>query len=412
VPVLRHIGLLATCRAEGGQGAIHPIPEGALAFRDGVITWVGPEAALPASADDGQSWDAEGCLVIPGLIDCHTHLAFGGWRADEFVRRVRGESYAAIAAAGGGIAATVARTRALDEAALLARCRRFAAEMVALGVTCIEAKSGYGLDRDTECRLLRVYRTLDESGPLRVVATYLGAHVAPRDQPRAAYLDLVEQMIREVAGQGLARFCDVFVDEGAFTVDEGRRLLRAARAAGLLPKLHADQLTDTGAAALAAEVGAISADHLEQASPEGIAALARAGVVAVSLPLAGLYLGQPPLPARALVDAGVAVAVATDFNPGSAPSFHLPLALTLACLRERLTPAEALKGATLVAARALALEAERGSLEPGKSASFAVIDAPDVEHWLYHFRANACRLTAVDGVRRAAAEKTSIDLAP
>jgi imidazolonepropionase len=400
MPVLRHIGLLATCRAPGGQGELHLVPQAALAFREGRVTWVGAERDLPASADDGESWDAAGALVIPGLIDSHTHLAFGGWRADEFVRRLRGESYLQIAAAGGGINATVARTRALDDAELLARCRRFAGEMVALGVTCIEAKSGYGLDRDTERRILRAYQALDQTGPLRVVSTYLGAHVVPRGQPRGEYLALVEEMIAEVARDGLARFCDVFVDEGAFTVDEARRLFAAARAAGLRPKLHADQLTDTGAAALAAEVGAVSADHLEQTGPAGIAALARAGVVAVSLPLAALYLDHPPLPARALIDAGVPVAVATDFNPGSAPSAHLPLALTVACVRQRMTPAEALKGATLQAARALALDAQRGSLEPGKSASFAAIDAPDVDHWLYHFRANACLLTVVDGVQR------------
>jgi imidazolonepropionase len=403
MPVVRNIRLLATCRGEGAQGDLHAVADAALAFRGDRITWVGRGHELPASLDDGDAWDAGGALVVPGLIDCHTHLAFGGWRADEFVRRIRGESYAQIAASGGGIAATVARTRGLDEEALLARARGFATEMAALGVTCVEAKSGYGLDRDTERRLLGVYRTLDASGPVRVVATYLGAHVVPRGEDRARYLALVEQMIGEVARDGLARFCDVFVDEGAFTIDEARRLLGAGRAAGLLPKLHADQLTDTGAAALAAEVGAVSADHLEQVGPAGIAALARAGVVAVSLPLAALYLDQAALPARALIDAGVPVAVASDFNPGSAPSGHLPLALTLACVRQRMTPAEALKGATLHAARALALEGERGSLEPGKSASFALIDAPDVDHWLYHFRANACLLTVVDGAARAGA---------
>ncbi|HXU79997.1 MAG TPA: amidohydrolase family protein, partial [Polyangia bacterium] len=271
------------------------------------------------------------------------------------------------------------------------------AEMAALGVTCVEAKSGYGLDRETEKRILRAYRALDAAGPLRLVPTYLGAHVVPKGIARPDYLALVEAMIGEVAAEGLARFCDVFVDEGAFTVDEARRLFAAARTAGLLPKLHADQLTDVGASALAAEVGAVSADHLEQIGPAGIAALARAGVVAVSLPIAALYLRQAPLAARALVDAGVPVAVATDFNPGTAPSAHLPLALTLACVQQGLTPAEALKGATQVAARALGVEDRRGSLVPGRSASFAVIDAPDVDHWLYHFRANACRRTVVDG---------------
>jgi imidazolonepropionase len=398
VPVLRHIGLLATCRGEGAQGELHAIRDAALAWRDGTIRWVGPARDLPASEEDGDARDAGGGLVVPGLIDCHTHLAFGGWRADEFARRLSGESYEEIARQGGGIASTVAKTRALDEAALRARCRGFLAEMASLGVTCVEAKSGYGLDRDTELAILRAYRALDESGPLRVVSTYLGAHVVPRGVPRAEYLALVSgEMIPEIARAGLARFCDVFVDEGAFTVEEARQIFAAARAAGLRPKLHADQLTDTGAAALAAEVGAVSADHLERVGPAGIAALARAGVVAVSLPIAALHLRQAPLPARALIDAGVPVAVSTDFNPGTAPSFHLPLAMTLACVQQRMTPAEALKGATQIAARALALDGERGALVPGQSASFAVIDAPDVEHWLYHFRANACRLTVVDG---------------
>jgi imidazolonepropionase len=273
--------------------------------------------------------------------------------------------------------------------------------MVALGVTCVEAKSGYGLDTDTELSLLAAYRMLDRRGLARVVPTYLGAHVVPAEfrARRAEYVALlVDQMIPRVAREGLARFVDAFVDDGAFTVDEARAILGAARAAGLRTKLHADQLTDAGAAALAAEVGAVSADHLEQVTPAGIKALAQAGVVAVSLPLAALYLGKPPLPARALLAAGVPVAVATDFNPGTAPSFHLPLALTLACVRDRMTPAEAFKGATLVAARALALDGDIGSLEPGKAADFAIIDAPDIEHWLYHFRPNACLLTVHDGV--------------
>jgi imidazolonepropionase len=394
MPVLRNIGVLAPVAGE-------PFPDAALAFTAGRITWLGPERELPAWADDGSPWDAQGGLVIPGLIDCHTHLGFGGWRAGEFVRRLRGESYAQIAAAGGGIASTVAQTRGLDEEALLARCRGFLREMLALGVTCVEAKSGYGLDRETELRLLRAYRRLDGEG-VRVVGTYLGAHVVPpeyRDR-REEYLTLCQEMIAEVGREKLARFCDVFVEAGAFSAGEARRLFAAARAAGLRPKLHADQLSDGGGAALAAEVGAVSADHLEHASPAGIAALAAAGVVAVSLPLATLYLDHPPLRARALLDAGVAVAVSTDFNPGTAPSAHLPLAMMVACVAQRMTPAESLAGATLVAARALALDAERGSLEPGKSASFAVLDAPSVEHWLYHFRANACRMTVIDGVRR------------
>jgi imidazolonepropionase len=215
---------------------------------------------------------------------------------------------------------------------------------------------------------------------------------------RPAYVDLiVERMIPEFAAEGLAACCDVFVEESAFSVEEARRILLAGRQVGLAPKLHADQLTAGGGAELAAEVGALSADHLECVTPGGIAALRRAGVVAVSLPLATLYLNQRPMPARSLIEAGVAVAVATDFNPGSAPSYHLPLALTLACTLQRMTPAEALKGATVYAARAVAREAEIGSLEPGKAADFALIDAPDVNHWLYHFRPNACRATFIAG---------------
>jgi imidazolonepropionase len=272
--------------------------------------------------------------------------------------------------------------------------------MLRLGVTTAECKSGYGLDREHELALLRVYRTLAASQPIRIVPTFLGAHVVPPEfrSDRAGYLALlIDDLVPFIARERLAAFCDVFVERSAFTVDEARRLLRAARAAGLGAKLHADQLSQGGGAELAAEVGAVSADHLECASEAGIAAMARAGVVAVSLPLASLYLGQGAVPARRWIEAGAAVAVATDFIPGSAPSYHLPFALTLACTLQRMTPAEALKGATVIAARAVGLEARVGSLEPGKAADFAVIDAPDVNQWLYQLRPNACRATVVAG---------------
>jgi imidazolonepropionase len=234
---------------------------------------------------------------------------------------------------------------------------------------------------------------------VRLVPTFLGAHVVPPEfrDDRAGYLALLESLLPMIAAEELARFCDVFVEQSAFSPDEARRLLRAAERHGLGAKLHADQLSAGGGAELAAEVGAVSADHLECASPQGIEAMARAGVVAVSLPLASLYLGQTPFAARRWISAGVPVAVATDFNPGSAPSYHLPLALTLACTLQRMTPAEALKGATRYAARAVGLEDRVGSLEPGKVADIAVLDSPDVSHWLYHFRPNACRLTIAAG---------------
>jgi imidazolonepropionase len=416
VKLLDNIAQLATCRAEGGQGEIHLIEDAAMVWSGATIRWVGPRRELPAEYGTAERFDAGGGLVIPGLIDCHTHLAFGGWRADEFVQRIEGASYLEIARADGGIARTVRLTREAGAEALYQRARGFVREMVSLGVTTIECKSGYGLDREHELELLRVYRRLADTEPVRIVPTFLGAHVVPpeyRDRREAYVALLVDQLIPEIGAERLASACDVFVEESAFTVEEARRILLAGRNAGLAPRLHADQLTSCGGAELAAEIGALSADHLEQISEQGIAALARTGVVAVSLPIASLYLGQPPMPARRLIEAGVGVAVATDFNPGSAPSYHLPLAMTLACALQRMTPAESLKGATFYAAKALGLEQRVGSLERGKAADFAVVDAPDVETWLYHLRPNACRLTAGAGrvIWRAASTSGKRELA-
>lgn len=398
--LLRNIGLLATCRAEGGQGDLHAIPSAAVAWERGRFRWAGPEAELPAEFSAAEVLDAGGRLVVPGLVDCHTHLAFAGWRGDEFVQRIQGHTYLEIARAGGGIMSTVRATRAATEEELLALAGARLEAMRRLGVTTVECKSGYGLDEETELRLLRVYRRLGEVGPTRIVATFLGAHVVPTEyrERRGEYLAfLAERLIPAIAREKLAACCDVFVEETAFSVEEARAILLAGKAIGLMPKLHADQLSSGGGAELAAEVGAVSADHLECISEAGIAALARAGVVAVSLPIATMYLGQPPMPARRLLDAGVPIAVATDFNPGSAPSYHLPLAMMLACTLQRMTPVEALKGATIVAARAIGLADEVGSVEAGKRADLAVIDAPDVNHWLYQFRSNACVLTMAGG---------------
>jgi imidazolonepropionase len=397
--LMQNIAQLATCRAEGGQGEIHPIADAALVWQGDTIEWVGPRAELPARYASSEVLDAGGGTVVPGLVDCHTHLAFGGWRAEEFVERIRGRSYLEIAQAGGGIARTVRLTREASDDELLARAEGFLRAMLALGVTTVECKSGYGLDREQELRLLRIYRRLAARQPVRLVPTFLGAHVVPPEfrADRSGYLALLESMLPTIAAEGLARFCDVFVEQSAFTPDEARRLLRAAQHHGLGAKLHADQLSAGGGAELAAELGAVSADHLECASPAGVEAMARADVVAVSLPLASLYLGQTPFAARRWISAGAAVAVATDFNPGSAPSYHLPFALTLACTLQRMTPAEALKGATHYAARAVGMADRIGSLEPGKAADMVVLDAPDVAHWLYHLRPNACRLTIAGG---------------
>ncbi len=402
MPVLDRIRTLARCLDAGPQDDVQPIEDAAVAWDAGRFVWAGRRADLPAAYEDWPRVDGRDGLVVPGLVDAHTHLAFGGWRADEFERRLRGESYLDIARAGGGIARTVAATRAASADTLEALARDRLREMAALGVTTVECKSGYGLDRETELTILDVYQRLARTQPLRIAATFLGAHVVPpeyRDRREAYVALLTDDLIPLIASRRLARFCDVFVEETAFSVDEARTIFAAARRHGLRAKLHADQLSDGGGAALAADVGAASADHLEHISADGIARLRDAGVVAVSLPIATLYLHAPPLPARALIEAGVPVAVATDFNPGSAPSAHLPLALTLACTLQRMTPNEALKGATLHAARAIGFDREIGSIEPGKRADFALIDAPTVAHWLYHFRANACTATYVDGVR-------------
>lgn len=262
-----------------------------------------------------------------------------------------------------------------------------------LGITTLECKSGYGLERLSELKQLQVYRRLDEQQAVELVPTFLGAHMVPDEyqQRRSEYIDLLcQQLIPEVAEQELAQFCDIFVEQGAYSVSEARQILSAAKGAGLKIKVHADQLSCGGGAQLAAEFGAVSAEHLEYADEAGIQALERAGTVAVSLPLASLYLRERYLPAREMLNAGVRVAVATDFNPGSAPSFHLPLAMTLACINQQMTPQEVLMGATSVAARAIAAEHRIGSLLPGFAADIAVFDVPAVNHWLYHFQANAC----------------------
>lgn len=400
MPVLENIRTLYTCPAGGAHDDVGAIDDAALAWRDGRVAWAGPAADLPPDFAGEERHDAGGGIVIPGLVDCHTHLAFGGWRADEFAQRCAGATYLEIAKAGGGIARTVEQTRAASEDELHERCCGFLKDMAALGVTTVECKSGYGLNVDDELKQLRVYRRLAGESPMRIVPTFLGAHIIPPDyrEDRDAYIRLLtEELIPRIADEGLARFCDVFVEETAYTADEARRILAAAREHGLRAKLHADQLTDSGGGALAAEFDAASADHLEYLSEAGRRAMADKGVVAVSLPLATTYLNQKPMDGRAMIDAGIPVAVATDFNPGSSPSFHLPLAMTLACIQQGMSPAESLRGATTVAARALGMEEEAGSLAPGYPADFAVIGVTSLNQWLYHFVANACRLTAAAG---------------
>jgi imidazolonepropionase len=393
MPVLRNITQLATCPPGNSQDDAGLVRQAALAWRDGTVRWTGPYDELPAEFKGEAVTDCAGRLVVPGLVDCHTHLCFAGWRGDEFEARLRGASYQEIAAAGGGIMRTVTATRGASLGELQRKANTALQAIVRLGVTTLECKSGYGLDEPNELKQLEVYRRLDAAQPVDLVPTFLGAHMVPPEhrKHRDRYVDLLSKVfIPCIARERLARFCDVFVEEGAFSVDEARMILGAAKAHGLGLKVHAEQLSESGGAMLAAEMGAVSAEHLEYAGDAAIEALAAAGTVAVSLPLASLYLGERYLPARRMLAAGLRVAVATDFNPGSAPSYHLPLAMTLACLNQSMTPQEVLMGATTIAARALALQDRVGSLLPGYQADLAIIDAPSLNQWLYHFVPNAC----------------------
>lgn len=391
--VLRNIGQLATCPADSVQQDAGLINDAALVFEGNRIVWIGQQEHLPETFSEHESIDCGRRLVVPGLIDCHTHLCFGGWRNDEFEMRLQGRSYQEIAEAGGGIRSTVAATRAETVEQLLDKALCSLKGMLDLGVTTVECKSGYGLEKDTELKQLHIYRQLNDLQPVELIPTFLGAHMVPDEyqKDREAYIHLLcEVLIPQVSELGLARFCDVFVEKGAFTLTEATTILETARLSGLGLKVHADQLSNGGGALLAASLGAVSAEHLEYADADGIDALAQAGTVAVSLPLASLYLNERYIPAREMLNAGVRVAIATDFNPGSAPSYHLPLAMTLACLNQGMTPQEAIMGATTVAARAVSAEGRIGSLLPGYDADIAIIDTPSVNHWFYHFRANAC----------------------
>ena len=393
MPVLGNIGQLATCPPDGPQSNAGLINNAAVAFREYRIEWVGSEADLPAEYHDEDRFDCEGKLIIPGLIDCHTHLCFGGWRGDEFEMRLQGRSYQEIAAAGGGIASTVKATREASLELLVRRASGFLDAMKALGVTTVECKSGYGLNEKDELKQLEVYRQLSDTHELELVPSFLGAHIVPPEYTdrREEYINLLcDNLIPTVASKGLAEFCDAFVEGGAYTVEEGEKILSTAKKHGLGIKLHADQLSSGGGAQLAARMGAVSAEHLEYIDEAGMKALAQAGTVAVSLPLASMYLKEPFLPARELIEAGVPIAVATDFNPGSSPSFHLPLAMLQACLYQEMTPQEVLKGATTIAARAISRHDQIGSLLPGYQADIALIDVPSLNQWMYHFQPNAC----------------------
>lgn len=380
------------------------IRQGALAARRGKIVWVGPTSELLNTVRPmafSRLIDAYGKTVMPGFVDPHTHLVFAGSRENEFAMRIQGNTYQEIAAAGGGINATVAATRKASKQELKFLAKKSVSRMLSLGTTTVEAKSGYGLDLETELKMLEVIRELNEAGPTTVIPTFMGAHEIPPDfrQKPEAYVDLViTRLIPEVAERKLARFCDVFCETGVFSVEQSERILRAAQSAGLAPRVHADELTDLGGAAMAARIKARTADHLLFASDDGIRQMAEAGVIAVLLPGTAYFLHlQRYARARDMIAAGVPVALATDFNPGSCMTESMPLILNMACTQMRMLPAEAITAATINAAWAIGEEDRAGSLEPGKQADVLILDAGSHEHLCYHFGVNLVETVVKNG---------------
>jgi imidazolonepropionase len=385
----------ASPRRGADQGRVKRLSGAEVLCRDGRIHFVGTPAErkrrfgpLPEAA----RLNGRGGTLVPGFVDPHTHLPWAGNRAHEFALRLSGASYQEIAALGGGILSTVEATRRASDLELVRGVRARLDRMLAHGTTTAEAKSGYGLSRDDELKQLRAIRRAAATHPVDLVPTLLAAHEVPPEHRahRSRYLDLVcEEIVPAAAEHGLARFCDVFCEEGVFSAAESRRVLEAGARHGLLPRLHADEFADSGGAALAAELGALSADHLIAVSPAGIEALARAGVTAVLLPGTSFFLMKHKwAPARRLVEAGVPVALATDCNPGSSNTESMPMVITLAVFELGLSIEESLTAATLNAACCLGLGEEIGSIEPGKRADLVLLSEPDLPHLAYHFGVN------------------------
>ena len=400
--------LWTNCRAATLQaGAPQPyglINDAALVIDGQTLAWVGARAALPAAllAQCALQHDAGGALVTPGLIDCHTHLVYGGDRAHEFEMRLNGASYEDIARAGGGIASTVKATRAASMAELRAQSAVRLRRLMAEGVTTLEIKSGYGLALDHERKTLAVSRALGHDNAVDIRTTFLGAHAVPAEFSGRTddYVDAILQMLPVLHAEGLVDAVDAFCERIAFSTDQTSRVFAAARALGLPVKLHAEQLSDQGGAALAAEFGAVSCDHLEHLSDTGIRAMQAAGTVAVLLPGAYYFLRETKLPPMdALRAHGVPMAIATDHNPGTSPGLSMLLMLNMACTLFRLTPEEALRGATVHGARALGLH-DRGTLAAGQRADFCVWDLDHPRELAYWFGHNPCRRTIVGGLER------------
>jgi imidazolonepropionase len=365
------------------------VTDGGLLIRDGVVTAVGSSAEIEKKAPRVDVIDASGCVVLPGFVDAHTHPVLAGTRLDDFERRAKGETYEQIAAAGGGIWSTVEKTRAASEDDLFRQAKKHVQWFLNCGTTTIEAKSGYGLTLEDELKILRVIRRLNQEGPIELVPTFLGAHAIPREhrQSPESYVQLViEEMLPRVSSEKLAEFCDVFCEAGYFDLEQSRKILTAAKKFGLKLRAHVDQLTNSGGAKLAAELGATTADHLEKTDEQGIAAMKSARVQPVLLPGSVYALGLTTFPrARDMIQAGLAVVLATDFNPGSSPTPSMPMVLSLACTQMKMSSAEAITASTINAAYSLNRGEKIGSLEPGKVANFSIFNCQDYRELAYWF---------------------------
>ena len=405
--LLKNAAELVTCQGIGpktgaAMSELGVVADGALWVEDGIVRRVGTTAEVLAGLDasDAEVVDAAGRCVLPGFVDPHTHFLFAGYREEEFSWRLRGDSYMQIMERGGGIVNTVRATRQASHEELAAIGWQRLSSMLSFGVTTVEGKSGYGLDTATECKQLAVMAQLNREHIVEVTPTFMGAHAVPPEYKGRTdeYVEyLLHEVLPKIAADRLAEFCDVFCEKGVFSVDQSRRLLREAQKLGLKAKVHADEIVSFGGAELAAEVGAVSAEHLLHASDEGIRRMAEAGVIAVLLPSTAFCLREPYARARTMIDAGVPVALATDFNPGSCFSESIPLVIALAALYMQMTPAEIVTALTINAAAAVGRADRIGSLEVGKQADFILLSHPSHLYLPYHAGVNCVETVVKHG---------------
>ncbi len=400
--VIYNIGMLVTptgtaAKAGTQQGAVTVLKNAWIRTEGGKIAQVGT-GEHPVG---GELLDAGGKLVTPGLVDAHTHLVFGGWRQNELGMKLHGKTYLEIQNAGGGIQSSTNATRSATEEELTEKASLALDEMLSFGTTTVEAKSGYGLATEHELKALQVIKNLNDRHVMDIVPTFMGAHLVPKEykENRAEYIRLVcEEMLPLVAQQGIAKYNDVFCEADTFDVAEARQILEAGKRYGLRPKIHADEIEAIGGSQLAGEMGAISAEHLIVCPPDGIEALAKGGVIACLLPATSFNLGATFAPARDMVKAGVPVAMATDFNPGSCPCLNMQFVINLGCLKYRLTPEEVLTAVTLNGAAAIDMADKVGSVEPGKQADLVIWNAPDLDYICYRFGSNLVKTVIKNGV--------------